>query len=427
MVAGDGSVRRLTPRLGCDNRPFVRFWAGQSVSLFGDQVTLIALPLVAILVVHAGAAEMGYLTAAGLAPNLLFALHAGAWVDRHGHRRRVMIAADLGRAALLASIPLAYALGVLSLPQLFVVSPAVGALSVLFSVSYSTLFVSLVPKARYVEATSLLNGSRAFAFVAGPSVGGLLVQTFAAPFALAVDALSFVASAVLLTSIAPREPPVADAAHSSAASGARYIRHSPVVRAALGATATINFFDFVFVALFMLFATKTLGVRPGTLGVVLGLGAIGGLVGAALTERVGRRVGIGRTFLAGCVVFPAALFLVPLASGPRWVVLGLLCAAEFCSGFGVMLLDISIGAIFAAVIPDTLRARVSGAYLLVNYGARPLGALAGGILGARIGLRPTLLIAALGGTLGFLWLLPSPLPRMRALPESPEEAPQDPG
>ena len=166
--------------------------------MFGDQVTLIALPLVAVLVLHAGAAQMGYLTAAGLAPNLLFALHAGAWVDRHGRRRRVMIAADLGRAALLAGIPLAYALGVLSLSQLFVVSFAVGTLSVLFSVSYSTLFVSLVPRAGYVEATSLLNGSRAFSSVAGPSVGGLLVQAVAAPFALAVDAVSFVVSALFL-------------------------------------------------------------------------------------------------------------------------------------------------------------------------------------------------------------------------------------
>ena len=311
----------------------------------------------------------------------------------------------------------------MSLSQLFVVSFAVGTLSVLFSVSYSTLFVSLVPRAGYVEATSLLNGSRAFSSVAGPSVGGLLVQAMAAPFVLVVDAVSFVVSALFLGRVAPAEPAPAEEARGLVASGAQYIRRSPLVRAALGATATINFFSFIFMALFMLFATETLGVRPGTLGLVLGAGAAGGLLGAALTGRIGRRLGIGRTFVIGCIVFPAPLILVPLAAGPRPLVLLLLFAAEFGSGLGVMMLDISFGAIFAAAIPDALRARVSGAYLLVNYGVRPLGALAGGALGTWIGLRPSLLVAAAGGMLGFLWLLPSPLPGMHDLPERSDPAP----
>jgi predicted MFS family arabinose efflux permease len=292
----------------------------------------------------------------------------------------------------------------------------VGTLSVLFSVSDSTLFVALVPKTQYVEAASLLNGSRAFSFVAGPSLGGLLVQALAAPFVLAVDAITFVVSALFLTRIAPEEPAPADEGHGFVTSGARYIRRSPIVRTALAATATINFFTLIFMALFMLFATETLGVRPGTLGLVLGAGAGGGLLGAALTGRIGRRVGIGRAFGIGCIVFPASLILVPLASGPRLLVLVMLFAAEFGSGFGVMMLDISVGVIFAAAIPDAVRARVSGAYLLVNSGVRPLGALAGGVLGTWIGLRPSLLVAAVGGMFGFLWLLPSPLRRLRDLP-----------
>ena len=383
---------------------------------------MIALPLVAVLVLHANAAQMGYLTAAGLAPNLLFALHAGAWVDRHGRRRRLMVAADWGRAIMLGSIPLAYAVGALALPQLFVVAFLVGSLSVLFMVSYSTLLVSLVPKEKYVEANSLLNGSRAFSFVAGPSVGGLLVQAVAAPFAVAVDAVSFVVSALFLTRIAPEEPAPADESKGLVASGARFIWRSPVVRAALGATATINFFNFILAALFMLFATRTLGVRAGTLGLVLGAGAVGGLLGAALTGRIARRIGIGRAFIVGCVVFPAPLILIPLARGPFPLILAMLFAAEFGSGLGVMMLDITIGSIFAAVIPDELRSRVSGAYMLVNYGVRPLGALAGGALGTWIGLRSALLIAAVGGMLGVLWLLPSTLPGMRELPDSPEAA-----
>ena len=157
------------------NRDFRRYWVGQSISLFGDQITELAVPLAGVLVLHAGPAQMGYLTAANLAPYLLFSLHAGAWVDRRGRRRQVMIATDFGRAALLASVPIAYAFDALSLEQLYVVAFLTGTLSMLFFVSQSTLFVSLVPREQYVNANSLLYGSRAFSFVAGPSVGGGLV------------------------------------------------------------------------------------------------------------------------------------------------------------------------------------------------------------------------------------------------------------
>ena len=199
--------------------------------------------------------------------------------------------------------------------------------------------------------------------------------------------------------------------------GVRWVFGNAIVRAALGATATINFFNFVFFALFILYATKSLDVAPGTLGLVLGAGAVGGVLGSIITGRVARRIGIGPAFALGCVLFPAPLLLVPLAAGPRWVILGCLFLAEFGSGLGVMMLDISAGAIFSAVIPDRLRSRVSGAYMVVNYGVRPLGALAGGALGTWIGLRPTLWIATAGALAGFLWLLPSPILGLRELPE----------
>jgi predicted MFS family arabinose efflux permease len=205
--------------------------------------------------------------------------------------------------------------------------------------------------------------------------------------------------------------------------GVRWVFGNPIVRAALGATATINFFNFVFFALFILYATRSLDVAPGTLGLVLGAGAVGGVLGSLVTARVARRIGIGPAFAVGCVVFPAPLLLVPLAEGPRWVILGCLFLAEFGSGFGLMMLDITVGAIFAAVIPDQLRSRVSGAYMVVNYGVRPLGALAGGALGSWIGLRETLWIATAGALGGFLWLLPSPVLRLRELPEKAEAAP----
>jgi predicted MFS family arabinose efflux permease len=327
-----------------------------------------------------------------------------------------MIATAFGRAALLATIPVAYWLGALTMGQLYIVSFLIGTLSVLFFVAYSTLFVSLVPRHRYLEANALLNGSRAFSFVAGPSVGGLLVQLFSAPGALLADSLSFLVSAASLRSIAPVEPPTEDAQRGHVRAGIGYIRRSPIIRASLLATATINFFNFVFWALFILYATRTLGVRPGVLGLVLGAAAVGGLIGSVVTGRISRRLGVGPAFVLGCVVFPFPLVLVPLARGADWVVLGLLFAADFLSGVGVMILDITGGSIKAALVPDRLRARVSGAYMVVNYGVRPLGALAGGALGSWLGLRPTLWIATVGALAGVLWLLPSPLMRLRELP-----------
>jgi MFS family permease len=398
-------------------RDFRRFWLGESISLIGDQITLIALPLVGVLALHADAAQMGYLGAAALIPNLLFSLHAGAWLDRRGRRRQAMIVTALARAALLATIPVAYWLGALTMAQLYVVSFLVGTLSVFFFVAYSTLFVSLVPRDRYLEASSLLHGSRAFSFVAGPSIGGVLVQIFSAPGALIADAVSFLVSAFSLGSIHPTEPPTEEAQRGHVKAGIAYIRRSPIIRASLLATATINFFNFVFWALFFLYATKTLGVGAGLLGLVLGAASVGGVLGSIVTGRISRRIGVGPAFALGSILFPAPLVLVPLAGGSDWTIVACLFAAEFLSGFGVMVLDITAGSIKAALVPDRLRARVAGAYMVVNYGVRPIGALVGGALGTWIGLRPTLWIASLGAIAGVLWLLPSPVPRLRELPE----------
>ena len=382
---------------------------------------MIGLPLLAVLTLDASAAQMGYLVAAELAPNLLFALHAGAWVDRRERKRRIMIATDLGRAVLIGSLPIAWAFDALTFPHMLVVAFLMGSLTVLFQVSYSPLYVALVPRERLIEGGSIMHGSRALSYVAGPSIGGLLVQAISAPAALVVDAWSYVVSALFLRTVKVEEPAPEAPGKGHVVAGVRWVFGNPIVRAALGATATINFFNFVFAALFILYANQSLGVEPGTLGLVLGAGALGGVLGAVVTGRVTRRIGVGPTFAVGCVVFPAPLLLVPLAEGPRWVILTCLFLAEFGSGLGVMMLDISVGAIFAVVIPDRLRSRVSGAYTVVNYGVRPLGALVGGALGTWIGLRETLWIATAGALLGVLWLLPSPILGLRELPE-PEEA-----
>jgi len=255
-------------------------------------------------------------------------------------------------------------------------------------------------------------------FVAGPSAGGLLAQALSAPFAIVADALSFLGSAFCLARIRPAEPPPSDGS-GGVTEGLRFIAGSPVVRASLIGVAVVNLFNLMFSALFTLYAIRTLHVSAGLLGVVLGCGAFGGVLGAVVTKRIARRLGAGMAYVAGAFLFTAPLALAPLAAavpghaagGP--FVLAMLFAAEFLSGFGVMVLDISIGAIFAAVIPDAVRSRVGGAFSAINYGTRPVGALLGGLLGTDLGVRPALWIAVAGGVIGAALLVPSPLPRYR--------------
>jgi MFS family permease len=411
MKAGAGR-RDLVPPLLRD-QVFRRYWGASTVSMFGDQVSSVAVPLTAVLVLHARAYEMGVLTALQWLPSLLFGLHAGAWVDRSGKRRSAMIIADVGRFVVFATIPVCYALHILTLAQMCVVTFVAGSLSVLFTVSDGTLFVSIVAPEEYVAGQSLIYGSRALSFLGGPSVGGLLVQALSGPYAIVVDALSFLGSAAQLGMIEPKEPAAANGEDGLTA-GLRFIADSPIVRASLTGVAVVNFFNLMFEALFLLYAVSTLHVRPGLLGAVIGAAAVGGILGSVLCKRLTDRLGAGLVYVAGCLVFTVPLALVPLAApGPTALTLTMLFAACAFSGFGVMVLDISIAAIFGVVIPDTMRSRVSGAFQSINYGTRPAGALLGGWLGSMLGLRPALWIAVAGGVLGSLLLVPSPLPRFR--------------
>ncbi|WP_435820182.1 MFS transporter [Micromonospora echinofusca] len=413
---GGPARRGPLPRL-LRERVFRRYWSAQTVSYFGDEISTLALPLLAVLVFGASPAEMGYLTAAALAPNLLFPLLAGAWVDRLPHKRRVMILTDLGRALLLIAVPVAHLLGVLTMAQLYAAAFAVGTLAVFFEVARGPLFVSIVARPDYVAANTLVNGSRAMSQVAGPSVGGVLVQVLTAPFALVADALSYVVSAYFLGRIRPTEPAPARGGGLALGAGLRFIARTPMMRAILLGTTTVNLFNFMFIALFVLYATQELHLAPGLLGAVLGAGAVGGLVGATATGRLARRFGVGPALVASFVLFPAPLLLVPLAGGPSPLVLGMLFAAEFLSAAGVMMLDIVGGSVQTALTPPALLARVTGARRTVNYGIRPIGALLGGALGTALGVRPALWIATTGALAGVLWVAFSPVRRLNGLPE----------
>ncbi len=401
---------------------FLKLWSAQAISQLGDQVTLLALPLVAVLTLDASAAQMGLLTAAELMPHLLFSLFAGVWIERRSRRRRLMIAADIARAGLLASVPLAAAFDVLTFPQLYAVAFAAGSFAVLFDISWATLFPAVVPRRDLVDASSKLSLSRSLSFVVGPSLAGFLVQAVTAPVTLLLDAFSFVGSALFLGRIRTREPsPDRDGngVLRSLRDGMRFVLGDDLIRADLGCAATVNLFNFVFHAIFILYATRELGVAPGTLGIALGVGAIGGILGALVAPPLERAIGIGPSVVLGSLLFPAPLILVPIASGSELRLGVMLGIAEFFSAVGVMIFDVSAASMLFLRTPDRIRARTAGTFRFVNYGIRPIGALLGGALGTAIGLQTTLWIGVLGALLGVVWLVFSPIPRLR---EAPAEA-----
>lgn len=389
--------------------PFRRYWAGRTTSLMGGQISSVAFPLTAVLVLHANAAIMGLVTAAGMSPSLLFSLAAGAWLDRHGHRRRVMVWADIARAVLWGSIPLAYILGDLSVLQLVLVSFVGGTFGILSRLASATVFVSVVPSDQYVEAGALMQTGEAGAWLVGPSLAGLLVQWFAAPLALVFDAASFVVSAWSLGGLATAEPAPAVRERGHAMAGLRFVRRHPVLRATLLAGSTLSLFRGVYLALYVLYVVTRLHVTPLELGIILGPGSIGALWGAAMARRLTERLGIGRSVIWSTVLHTVPLVLVPLAWGPHWLVVSLLFLAECFSGMGLMIQQVGDRAIMAAAIPDPLRARVNGAFSFFTRGIRPLGALAGGAVAALVGLHAVMWVVVLGAIASVLWLLWSPL------------------
>ena len=410
-----GLRRRLVRR-----ESFRRLWIGQTISVFGDQITLVALPLVAILIHHAGPRQMGILTAAGWTPHLLVSLFAGAWIDSRSARRVTMIASDVGRALLIASIPAAAAFHHVAMSQLYIVAFLVGVLTVFFDQSYTPLFQLLVPPEEFVDAISLVTTSRAASQVGGPGIAGLLVSLLGAPVAMLADAASFICSAFFLFNIRSREPAIdrtsLQGARRRIAEGLRYVLRQPMVRASLAAVTTANFFTWMLEALLVLFLATSLRLSPTVIGGVFAVGAVGGLAGAILAPRITRVIGFGRAIVAGGVLFPSALALVPMAAGGRTVAAGIVAAGQFLSGLGVMLFDVNNNSLYALLIPYRLRARGSGTVRFFAYGVRPLGALAGGFLGAAIGLRPTLWIAVAGAVGSVIWLLSSPIPHLQTPP-----------
>ena len=399
------------------DRQFRTFWSAQGVSEFGDRITELALPLIAVTMLNASPTQVGLLTAAVWLPNLA-SLFIGTWVDQRRDKRPLMIAADLSRMVVLLSLPAAYWLGMLSLGHLYAIAILAGTAHVVFNTAYASFYVRLVSRDQFLEANSKLSATRSISFMAGPAVGGLLIQWLTAPVAIVIDAVSFLFSAIqvgrLRTPVVEPEP-ATESLVRRARAGMGYLLRHPYLRASLGCATTVNFFNLMGMALLILYASRNLELSAGTIGLAFGIGASGGLLGAVAAAPLTRLIGAGRLIAIAAVVFPAAIGIAAFASGPVWTRAAALAAAEFVAAFAVMCFDIPLNAVQASVTHDTMRSRVSGAFSSINYGVRPIGAVVGGLLGTWIGVRETLLISAAGGLLAVLWLVRSPIIGVREL------------
>jgi MFS family permease len=410
-------VRTLTATNLWRDRQFRTFWSAQTVSEFGDRITELALPLIAVLLLDASPSQVGFLTAAVWLPNIA-SLFIGTWVDHRPDKRRLMIAADLARTVLLLTLPAAYWLDMLTLGHLYAIAILAGTADVVFGTSYASFFVRLVSRDQFIEANSKLSATRSISFMGGPAVAGALVQWLTAPVAIVVDALSFAFSAIQISRLTTTPTEVDDAQEpllTRARAGMRYLLKHPYLRRSLACATTLNFFNLISMALLVLFASRNLGLSAGTIGLAFGIGASGGLLGAVAAAPLSRMFGAGRVIAAGAAIFPGSIAIAALADGPVWVRAAALAAAEFVGAFAVMCFDVPLNSLQAAVTHDHMRSRVTGAFSSINYGVRPLGAVVGGFLGTWIGVRETLLVSAVGGLLSVLWLIRSPIIRTRDL------------
>jgi MFS family permease len=393
---------------------FRRLWAGYTVSAVGSEVTVLAVPITAAVLLGASALQMGLLTAAATVPHLAFGLLAGVWVDRLPRRRPLLISADLLAAVSLCSIPLAWWLGALTVTQLVVVELAVGSCRVVFQPAYSSHLPDVVRREQLTEASGHLRAANSAAMLSGPGLGGMLVQAVSAPVAVLVDAASFLVSAACIRGLRAAERPAPEAPvrrplRRDLAEGLRTVLRDGSLRAIAGAAANLNLFGMMVMALFVVYATRDLGFSAGLVGAVVMIGGAGALAGALAAPRVARAIGRGRTIVLGSVVFSFGLFALPLAHGPRWVELVVICAGELVGGVAVMLFDATAGGFTLTVVPADRLGRVSSCMAFLTQGVKPLGALAGGALGTALGLHPALWVAACGASTTLLWTVFSPL------------------
>ena len=424
-------MRSLWPKGGLwRHGDFLKLWSAETISVFGSTIDDIAFPLVAILILDASAFEVAALGTVLFLPFILFTLPAGVWVDRLP-RRPILIVGDFGRAVLYATVPIAYLADALTLWQLYAVGFLVGVFQVFFDVAYQSYLPSLVDRDEIIEGNSKFEISRSAAQLSGPGLGGILVEILTAPYAVLVDALSFVASGLFILGIRKHEarPERATAADGTKTSfwaevkeGLRFVLGNPNLRAQAGCTGTSNFFFSAGFAVYLVFLVRELGLSPGLIGVVFSVGAVGSMVAAFSATRLQRRFGIGPTTIAVVLAQGPAFLAVAFAPEGN-AALPILVASQLVIGFMLVTYNIIQVSYRQAICPARLQGRMNSAMRFIVWGTIPIGTLAGGALASWIGLREAIAIGAIGSGLSFLWILLSPQRHLREMPEPVDDEP----
>ena len=400
-----------------NNSNFTKVWSSHTISNIGNGITGIALPLTAILVLSASPVQIGILSALDGLAVLLFGLLAGVLVDRI-RRRSILIVTDIGRALLLASIPVAALCGLLHIAQLYVVAALVSILTVFFNAADVSFLPELVRPEELVEANSKLGISDSLSEIVGPSLAGLLVQLVSAPLAIIFDVCSFLASAFFVAHITRTKPVHAlpnaqnNFWHESIA-GLRFIAKEPRLRVMAGSVGLFNFTGMFIGTLYALYVVRNLHVAPAVYGVLIATGGISALGGAILAERVIQRLGLGLAIGNSLFLYGLVGLLIPLAYGPVPVIVILLFTSQLVGDIAISIHLIAEVSLRQMLVPDHLMGRVNAGIQTLTRGAMPLSALLAGILATSIGIRLTLLIGVVGVMVAGLWLLCSPVRTIR--------------
>ncbi|MGH2428610.1 MAG: MFS transporter [Candidatus Limnocylindria bacterium] len=427
-----GASARAAPASLWRHPDFLKLWTAQTVSQFGDEVTQLALPFVAIATLDAGPLEMGLLATFQFLPFILLTLPAGVWVDRM-RRRPILIGADIGRAILLVSIPVAFIMGWLTMTQLFVIAFLVGCLEVFFDVAHDAYLPSIVERNQLPEGNAKFEISNSAATIAGPGIAGFLVAVVTAPFAIFFDAISYLAATVFVFLVrrhepAPERTPRADPAvlgrrqrpgaemRRDIAEGLRYVLGHRYLRSIAACTGTFNLFFNMGGAVMLLYIVQQLGLTPATIGLIFSIGNVGVLLGALSTGRIARRVGVGPAIIGSVAIGSPALLMIPLA--PPDLAVPVLVASGVLVGWSTVVYNVNQRSLRQAITPDRMLGRMTATMRFIVWGTIPIGALAGGFLGELIGLRTTLIVAGLGVLVAFLPVLFSPVRGLRQMPEA---------
>jgi MFS family permease len=424
-------MRSLWPRAGLwRHGDFLKLWSAETISQFGSQVTGLALPLVAVITLGVSAFEVSALLVVEFAPFLLFSLPAGVWVDRLP-RRPILIIGDLARAVLLATIPVAYALDVLTIWQLYAVGFLFGICTVFFDVAYQSYLPSLVERTQLVEGNSKLEISRSGAQLGGPAIAGVLIEILKAPVALLVDALSFLASGLFVLGIRKREENVPtreerreqkSSMKTELAEGLRWVLGNRYLRTIASCTATFNFFGSLMGAILIVYLVRSLEMSPSMLGLLFAISNVGYLAGALTSNRIASKIGVGPAIWAGALC-GIAMLLVPLAPQDAndafvWIVV-----AETIIAFGVVLYNVTQVSMRQAITPERLQGRMNSVMRFIVWGVMPLGTLLGGSLGTIFELRTAIWAGAIGVALAWVPLLLGPIWSLREVPDVGDQPP----